>query len=191
MITSDRSRSEAWMRVQQVRQFGAPPVVVDLLEVVGVQPAQPGADLVDQPLRPRRPGRTRAAPSGRRAAAPAGTPTTAGSGCVEQHQLGHGGHTDVAQVAAAVDDRRFACHERRLGDRLLGARRCGRWVSVARSSAVSPSPRSIRLPMSIIVQPTSCTIDSAGHPGQREHPGQRLLLCRREQRVALGERVRR
>ncbi len=37
-------------------------------------------------------------------------------------------------------------------------------VSVARSNAVSHRPRSTRLPISIIVQPTSCTIDSAATP---------------------------
>ena len=37
-------------------------------------------------------------------------------------------------------------------------------VSVVRSKAVNVNPRSIRLPMSIIVQPASCTIDSAVTP---------------------------
>ena len=43
-------------------------------------------------------------------------------------------------------------------------------VSVARSSAVSASPRSMRLPMSIIVQPASCTIDSAATPDSASMP---------------------
>ena len=37
-------------------------------------------------------------------------------------------------------------------------------VSVARNNAVSHRPRSMRLPMSIIVQPTSRTIDSPATP---------------------------
>ena len=61
-------------------------------------------------------------------------------------------------------------------------------VSVALSSAVSARPRSMRLPMSIIVQPTSCTIDSAATPGQRQHPGQGLAVRRHQERLALGVR---
>ena len=43
-------------------------------------------------------------------------------------------------------------------------------MSVACSNAVSHSPRSIRLPMSIIVQPTSRTIDSLATPDRVSMP---------------------
>jgi hypothetical protein len=43
-------------------------------------------------------------------------------------------------------------------------------VNVSRSSAVNANPRSMRLPMSIIVQPTSCTIDSAATPDSANMP---------------------
>ena len=43
-------------------------------------------------------------------------------------------------------------------------------LSAARSRAVSDNPRSIRLPMSIIVQPASCTIDSAATPDKANMP---------------------
>ena len=43
-------------------------------------------------------------------------------------------------------------------------------VRVARSSAVRPRPRSMRLPMSIIVQPTSRTMDSAATPDRASMP---------------------
>ena len=43
-------------------------------------------------------------------------------------------------------------------------------VNVALSNAVSPRPRSMRLPMSIMVQPTSCTIDSAATPASVSIP---------------------
>ena len=49
-------------------------------------------------------------------------------------------------------------------------------VSVALSSAVTARPRSMRLPMSIIVQPTSCTIDSAATPDSASIPA-RVSRC--------------
>ena len=53
---------------------------------------------------------------------------------VEQHQVGDRGDVDHAEIAPAVDDRRLAGHQRRLGDGLLGARAADRRQRRARAA---------------------------------------------------------
>ena len=149
----------------------------------GSKSAQPGADLVDQPLGPRRARR-------------AGQRLEVGAQPLElehqrprvlrvqQHQFGDRGDAHRAEIAPPVDDRRLAGHQRGFGDGLFGAGAADR--RQRRPQQCSQRKPPLDSLADVHHRPADVLHHRlGGQPGQREHPGQRLAVRRHQERLTL------
>ena len=104
---------------------------------------------------------------------------------VEQHQVGHGSHTNRAGVASPIDDRRLTRHQRGLGDGLLSTRAADRRQGGTQQCR---QPQTALDAFADVHHRPADVVDHrlGGHTGQRQHAGQCEVVRRRQERVALG-----
>ena len=184
VMTPDRSRRSLCIPLSNAARSARWPTVGHLFEVGGLDPAQPGDDLVDQPLGLRRTRRSRQRLQAGTKPLELEHQRSRVLG-VEQHQFGHGSNTNRAGVASPVDDRRLTHHQDGLCQSLLRARAAHRRQGLTQQCRQTEAPLDS---FADVHHRPADVVDHrlGGHARERQHPRQGEVVRRGQERVALG-----